>query len=153
MVVGEQAGLEAEFAVVDFGHRRVPIGEFGQDGERAEGFFAIGVAGVIDALEQRGFEHVAGAAAADQQGRAQRQQARPVEAEGDAQHRRQQAERQAGHDPVSEAFGQRRQFERPRRQQQQVERTRPAMDALGQMEAERRLLPLLHRLTRRLLAP
>jgi Protein of unknown function (DUF1631) len=28
-------------------------------------------------------------------------------------------------------------------QQQQVERTRPAMDALGEMEAERRLLPLL----------
>jgi len=28
-------------------------------------------------------------------------------------------------------------------QQQQIERTRPAMDALGQMEAERRLLPLL----------
>lgn len=28
-------------------------------------------------------------------------------------------------------------------QQQQVERTRPAMDALGQMEAERRLLPLM----------
>ncbi len=28
-------------------------------------------------------------------------------------------------------------------QQQQIERTRPAMDALGQLEAERRLLPLL----------
>ena len=47
---------------------------------------------------------------------------RPVEAEQHAQQRRQHGERQAGHDPVSEAFGERRQLERPRRQQQQIER-------------------------------
>ena len=33
----------------------------------------------------------------------ERQQALPVETEGDAQHRRQKAERQAGHDPVAHA--------------------------------------------------
>ena len=60
---------------------------------------------------------------ADQQG-GRRAPARPsaVEAEGDAQQRRQDGQRQAGHNPVSRALGQRRELERPGRQQQQVER-------------------------------
>src|SRR3546814_10700919 len=40
-VAGEKAGLEPELAVVDLGERIVPVGEFRQNGERAEGFLAI----------------------------------------------------------------------------------------------------------------
>src|SRR5580704_5124465 len=52
----------------------------------------------------------------------ERQEAGSIEAEGDAQEGRQDDQRQAGHNPVSRALGQRRELERPGRQQQQVER-------------------------------
>src|SRR5207237_1694595 len=59
---------------------------------------------------------------ADQQGGAQRGEALGLEPEGHAQKRRQDGKRQAGHNPVSGALGQRRELERPGRQQQQIER-------------------------------
>src|SRR3546814_12409700 len=68
-VAGEKAGLEPELAVVDLGERIVPVGEFRQDGERAEGFLAIGLGAAVDIFEQRRFEHGPLALAADEQRR------------------------------------------------------------------------------------
>src|SRR3546814_10089608 len=51
-VAGEKADLEPELADVDLGERIVPVGEFRQDGERAEGFPAIGLGAAVAIFEQ-----------------------------------------------------------------------------------------------------
>src|SRR5688572_4596535 len=56
-IAGEQAGLEAELAVVDLVEGGAEILEFGQDRDRAERLLAIDIAAAVDVLEQGRLEH------------------------------------------------------------------------------------------------
>ena len=66
-VAGEDAGLQAEDAVVHFGERGVEIAERAEDRDRAEGF--VRAEGLIfgDVFQQRRLEHGAVALAAAEQ--------------------------------------------------------------------------------------